>query len=153
MIGYGWGNVCYIVNFPLGEYLLYSKVFGGKVDYIANIPRGIETHSGEGLPCGRFTIQHRNSFCSLIQNNIQNRIMQSNRFRQHDIFEKCEILMHVMTNFKHDAPLVFSGKVGWSWVIVLNTTFNINSAISWRSVVLVDATGISGENHRPVASH
>ena len=30
---------CYIVNFPLGEYLLYSKVYGGKVYYIANIPR------------------------------------------------------------------------------------------------------------------
>ena len=40
MIGYGWGNVCYIVNFPPGEYLLYSKVSGGKVYYIANIPRG-----------------------------------------------------------------------------------------------------------------
>ena len=25
MIGYGWGNVCYIVNFPPREYLLYSK--------------------------------------------------------------------------------------------------------------------------------
>jgi hypothetical protein len=24
MIGYGWGNVCYIVHFPPGEYLLYS---------------------------------------------------------------------------------------------------------------------------------
>jgi hypothetical protein len=30
---------CYIVNFPLGEYLLYSKVYGGKAYYIANIPR------------------------------------------------------------------------------------------------------------------
>ena len=40
MIGYGWGNVCYIVNSPPGEYLLYSKVSGGKVYYIANIPRG-----------------------------------------------------------------------------------------------------------------
>ena len=49
MIGYGWGNVCYIVNFPPEEYLLYSKVSGGKVYYIANIP-------GEGLLCGRFTI-------------------------------------------------------------------------------------------------
>jgi hypothetical protein len=25
-----WGNVRYIVNFPPGEYLLYSKVSGGK---------------------------------------------------------------------------------------------------------------------------
>jgi hypothetical protein len=56
MIGYGWGNVCYIVNFPPGEYLLpvYSKVSGGKVYYIANIP-------GEGLLCGRFTIRHQNT--------------------------------------------------------------------------------------------
>ena len=40
MIGYGWGNVCYIVNFPTGEYLLYSKVSRGKIYYIANILRG-----------------------------------------------------------------------------------------------------------------
>ena len=63
MIGYGWGNVCYIVNFPSGEYLLYSKVSGGKVYYIANIPRGnvyyIVNIPGEGLLCGRFTIRHR----------------------------------------------------------------------------------------------
>jgi hypothetical protein len=39
MIGYGWGNVCYIVHFPPGEYLLYSNVSGGKVYYI-NIPKG-----------------------------------------------------------------------------------------------------------------
>ena len=30
----------YIVNFPRGEYLLYSKVSGGKVYYVVNIPRG-----------------------------------------------------------------------------------------------------------------
>jgi len=48
MIGYGWGNVCYIVNLPPGEYLLYSKVSGGKVYYIANIPRG-EVCYAEGL--------------------------------------------------------------------------------------------------------
>ena len=29
-VGYGWGNVCYVVNFPPGEYLLYSKVPGGR---------------------------------------------------------------------------------------------------------------------------
>jgi hypothetical protein len=58
MIGYGWGNVCYIVNIPPGEYLLYSKVSGGKVYYIANIPRGnvyyilYSKHSG-----GRFAMR------------------------------------------------------------------------------------------------
>ena len=29
IIGYGWGNVCYIVDFSPGKYLLYSKVSGG----------------------------------------------------------------------------------------------------------------------------
>jgi len=29
----------------------------------------------------------------------------------------------------------------------------IISVISWRSVLLVEETGIPGENHRPAASH
>jgi hypothetical protein len=37
--------------------------------------------------------------------------------------------------------------------MVFNATFNNNSVISWRSVLLVDETGVPGENHRPVASH
>jgi hypothetical protein len=31
-------------------------------------------------------------------------------------------------------------------------TFNNISAISWQSVLLVEETGVPGENHRPVAS-
>jgi hypothetical protein len=38
-------------------------------------------------------------------------------------------------------------------LIVFNATFNNSSAISWRSVLLVEETGKPGENHRPVASH
>ena len=38
-------------------------------------------------------------------------------------------------------------------VIVFNATFNNISAISWRSVSLVEETGVPGENHRPAASH
>jgi hypothetical protein len=38
-------------------------------------------------------------------------------------------------------------------VMVFNTTFNNISAISWRSSLLVEETGIPGENHRPAASH
>jgi len=37
--------------------------------------------------------------------------------------------------------------------MVFNTTFNTFSAISWRAVLLVEETGVSGDNHRPVASH
>jgi hypothetical protein len=37
--------------------------------------------------------------------------------------------------------------------MVFNATFNKISVISWRSVLLVEKTGILRENHRPVASH
>jgi len=37
--------------------------------------------------------------------------------------------------------------------MVFNATFNNISVISWRSVLLAEATRLLGENHRPVASH
>jgi hypothetical protein len=33
--------------------------------------------------------------------------------------------------------------------MVFNTTFNNISVISWWSVLLVEETGVPGENHRP----
>ena len=39
------------------------------------------------------------------------------------------------------------------WFMVFYATFNNISVISWRSVLLVEETGVPGENHRPVASH
>ena len=39
------------------------------------------------------------------------------------------------------------------WVIVFNATFNNISAISLRSVLLVEETDVPGENHQPVISH
>jgi len=41
----------------------------------------------------------------------------------------------------------------WFWFMVFNATFNNISAIFWRSVLLVEKTGVPGETHRPVASH
>ena len=39
-------------------------------------------------------------------------------------------------------------------VMVFSATLNnISVVISWQSVLLVEETGVSGENHRPVASH
>jgi len=35
--------------------------------------------------------------------------------------------------------------------MVSNATFNNISVKSWQSVLLVKETGLSGENHRPVA--
>jgi hypothetical protein len=37
--------------------------------------------------------------------------------------------------------------------VVFNVTFNNISVISWRSVWLMEETGVLGENHWPVASH
>ena len=37
-------------------------------------------------------------------------------------------------------------------VMLFNATFNNISAISWLSVLLVEETGVPGENHRPAAS-
>ena len=37
--------------------------------------------------------------------------------------------------------------------MVFYATFNNISVISWRSVLLVEETEVSGENHRSVASH
>ena len=36
--------------------------------------------------------------------------------------------------------------------MVFNATFNSISVISWRSVLLEEETGVTGENHRPVTS-
>jgi len=37
--------------------------------------------------------------------------------------------------------------------MVFNTTFNNISVISWWSVLLVEETGVPGENHGPAVSH
>ena len=39
------------------------------------------------------------------------------------------------------------------WFMVFNATFNNISVISWSSVLLVEETGVPGENHLPVVSH
>jgi len=41
-----------------------------------------------------------------------------------------------------------------SFLRSLNATFNnISAMISWRSVLMVEKTGVPAENHRPDASH
>jgi len=39
------------------------------------------------------------------------------------------------------------------WYMLFNATFNNISVILWRSVLLVDETGVPEENQRPVARH
>ena len=38
-------------------------------------------------------------------------------------------------------------------VMVFSETFNNISDISWWSVLLMEETGVPGDNHRPSASH
>ena len=37
--------------------------------------------------------------------------------------------------------------------MVFNAPFNNISVISWRSLLLMEETGVPGENHRPATSH
>ena len=50
---------------------------------------------------------------------------------------------------------VFYDKMCWlvDWCMVFNATSNNISVILWRSVLLVEETGVPGENHRPVSRH
>ena len=47
--------------------------------------------------------------------------------------------------------------VTWSawfgWLTLFNATLHTISVISWPSVLLVEETGVPGENHRLAASH
>ena len=54
---------------------------------------------------------------------------------------------------KSDLSSFALSKILLVWLMMFNVTFNNISAISWRSVLLVEETGVPGENHRPVASH
>jgi hypothetical protein len=38
-------------------------------------------------------------------------------------------------------------------VMVFNATFNNISVMSWRSVLLMEETGVPGKKYRPAASH
>jgi hypothetical protein len=37
----------------------------------------------------------------------------------------------------------------WFRLMVFNVTFNNIAVISWRSILLLEETGLHGENHRP----
>ena len=50
-------------------------------------------------------------------------------------------------------PTPFQYAFGLICFMVFDATFNNISAISWWSVLLVEETGVRGENNRPVASH
>ena len=69
-----------------------------------------------------------------------------------------EILLKVALNTMITPTQTIKGpsrsqSYGWFGFMVFNATFSNISAISWRSVLLVEETGGHGENHRSVANH
>jgi hypothetical protein len=65
------------------------------------------------------------------------------------------LLLHSFTS-QYLTPLdpgSFINQFDLIWFIVFNATFNNISAISWRSVLVVEEAGVPGENHRPWASN
>jgi hypothetical protein len=71
-------------------------------------------------------------------------------------FRKCFIQMGngisntFLIRFSPGTVLGSSCLVYW---LFFNATFNKISAISWRPVLVVEETGVPGENHRPWASN
>jgi len=49
--------------------------------------------------------------------------------------------------------ILYKKKVVLVWFMVFNATFNKVSVISWRSVLLVEETGVPGEKQQPITSH
>jgi hypothetical protein len=45
-----------------------------------------------------------------------------------------------------DISSIITANPDFAWFMVFNTTFNNISVISWRSVLLVEETGVHGEN-------
>jgi phage tail tube protein FII len=76
------------------------------------------------------------------------------------ILNDLEILLYPMVTILHKAmQKTFGDTKDVSMVCVcggirvFNATFNNISVISWRSVLLVEDTGVPKENHRPASSH
>ena len=57
--------------------------------------------------------------------------------------------------FTTDVRWLVGWLVGWlgGWVEVITVSFNTISVISWPSILLVEETGVPGENYRPVTSN
>ena len=63
------------------------------------------------------------------------------------------IVQGMFCRFRVNMDLIVQGMFFRFRVMVLDTIFNNISVISWRSVLLVEETGVPVENHQPVASH
>jgi hypothetical protein len=70
----------------------------------------------------------------------------------HTVVDIVEVAMEINTAYIIITTITMSCKYKVR-VMMFNANFNNISAISWRSVLFVEETGVPGENHRPAASH
>ena len=59
-----------------------------------------------------------------------------------------DFALQLATNDHYDFYILWTIEI-----MVFNATFNNISVVSWQSVLLLEKTGVTRENHRPVASH
>jgi hypothetical protein len=60
------------------------------------------------------------------------------------------LFMGIFGEYKNNDS--FNRAVFQVWFLVFHATFNNISVISWRSILLVEETGVHSENHRAVQS-
>ena len=70
----------------------------------------------------------------------------------HTVVDTVEVAMETNTAYIIITTVTISCKYRVR-VMMFNATFNNISAISWRSILLVEEIGVPGENHRPATSH
>jgi hypothetical protein len=62
-------------------------------------------------------------------------------------------IFQLIRNYYANFKLQFiPAKFQFKWPMVFNATFNNISVISWRSVLLVEETGLPSENNQPAAN-
>ena len=74
------------------------------------------------------------------------------------LYLNCTINEHltaviVLYHWNNSLRIMLHSVLVWFGSMMLNATFNNISVISWWSVLLVEETGVSGENHWSVACH
>ena len=103
-----------------------------------------------------YDLSHRLQYYPVTRKNI---VFILEPFHVNNIkINKTEILFcfifQLIRNYYANFKLQFiPAKFQFKWPMVFNATFNNISVISWRSVLLVEETGLPSENNQPATSH
>ena len=88
-----------------------------------------------------FQYTHHSQTCTL-KKNLHNEMQMYLTF---SLFKL--VLFFCIISYTTDVIVFFYTDNCWVMVMVFNATFNNISVILWRSVLLVEETGVRGENH------